>query len=363
MGIADTSESRRGRIVSCGPHIRLMPGSVWLGGDAQMIIDFHVHHYPNRYLDELQVPDCGVTTYRREDGRLVAIWRSGVALTVPEVVPDAAERLRLMDELSIDTQVLSMPAPNVYFQTGQKGLDIAREVNNTFAEFAVKHPGRFLALAVLPMTDVDLALKELDRALDDLDMRGVMLLTNIAGVALDDPKFEPFWQRANERNLLVYIHPGVPGEVGLASDYALALGIMFLADTMLALARLIYSGLLERYPNVRWVFSHLGGTTPMVVDRIEGYYKLFPECNENISQPPSEFLKRLYFDTVSRHRPAIRCAQETFGIDRLVFGSDYPHIPAGPRPFLEALDALEATEEEMAQVLGLRARRLLDGGV
>lgn len=327
-----------------------------------MIIDFHVHHYPSRYLDELQVPGCGVTTYRREDGRLVAVWRRGVALTVPEMVPDARERLRVMDELNIDTQVLSMPAPNVYFLTGQKALDLAQEVNDTFADLTVKHTGRFLALAVLPMTDPDLALKELDRVLDDLDMRGVMLLTNVAGVALDDPKFEAFWQRANERRLLVYIHPGVPGEVGLASDYALALGVMFLADTMLALARLIYSGLLERYPNVRWVFSHLGGTTAMLVDRIEGYYKLFPECNENISQQPSAFLRRLYFDTVTRHRPALRCAQETFGVDRLVFGSDYPHIPAGPKPFLEVLDALDATEAEMAQVLGLRARRLLDGG-
>ena len=327
-----------------------------------MIIDFHVHHYPAKYLDAIQVPGCGVDTYRREDGRLVGTWRGGVALTVPEVIPDANERLRVMDELSIDAQVISMPAPNVYFQTGQKALDLAQEVNDTFADFTVKHPERFLALAVLPMTDVDLALKELDRTLDDLDMRGVMLLTNIAGVALDDPVFEPFWQRANERGLLVYIHPGVPAEVGLASDYALALGVMFLADTMLALSRLIYSGVFERYPKIRWVFSHLGGTTPMLVDRIEGYYKLFPECSENISQPPSEFLKRLYFDTVSRHRPAIRCAQDTFGIDRLVFDSDYPHIPAGPKPFLEALDALDATTEQMDQVLGLRAKRLLDGG-
>ena len=327
-----------------------------------MIIDFHVHHYPARYLDSLQVPGCGVDTYRREDGRLVGIWRGGVALTVPAVIPDAKERLRVMDELSIDTQVISMPAPNVYFLEGQKALDLAMEVNDTFAEFPAKHPGRFLTLAVLPMTDVGLALKELDRALDDLKMRGVMLLSTIAGAPLDDPKFEPFWQRANERRLLVYIHPGVPGEVGLASDYALALGVMFLADTMLALSRLIYSGVFERYPKIRWVFSHLGGTTPYVVDRLEGYYKLFPECSENISQPPSEFLKRLYFDTVSRHRPAIRCAQETYGIDRLVFGSDYPHIPAGPKPFLEALDVLDATPEQMDQVLGLRAQRLLDGG-
>lgn len=326
-----------------------------------MIIDFHVHHYPARYLDQLQAPRCGVESHRRADGRLVARWRGGIALTVPDPVPDAAQRLRIMDELGIDMQVLSMPAPNVYFLTGRKALDLAREVNDSFAEFPDKHPGRFMALAVLPMTDVDLALKELDRALNDLKMRGVMVLTNIAGEALDDPRFEGFWQQADELGLLVYVHSGPPAAVGLDADYALTLAVSFMGDTTLAVSRLIYSGVLQRYPRIRWVFSHLGGTLPLVIHRLDSYYRQFPECSENISQPPSAYLKRLYYDTVSTHRPALRCAQESFGISRLVFGSDYPHIPSGPRPFLDALDALDASEAERAEILGGRARRLLDG--
>ncbi len=326
-----------------------------------MIIDFHVHHYPRKYLESLQVPDCGVHTYRRQDGRLVAEWRGGVALAVPDPVPDAAQRLRIMDELGIDTQVVSIPAPSVYFLSGQQALDLAQEVNDSLAEFPSRYPGRFEALAVLPMTDVDLALKELDRALNDLKMRGVMVLTNIAGEALDDPRFEGFWQRADELGLLVYVHPGPPAAVGLDADYALTLAVSFMGDTTLAVSRLVYSGVLQRYPRIRWVFSHLGGTLPFVIHRLDSYYRQFPENREKISEPPSEFLGRLYYDTVSTHGPALRCAQESFGISRLVFGSDYPHIPSGPRPFLDALDALDASEAERAEILGGRARRLLDG--
>lgn len=326
-----------------------------------MIIDFHVHHYPQKYLDALQVPDCGVHTYRRQDGRLVAEWRGGVALAVPDPVPDAAERLRIMDELGIDTQVISIPAPSVYFLGGQKALDLAQEVNDSLAEFPSRYPGRFEALAVLPMTDVDLALRELDRARNDLGMRGVMLLTNIAGAALDDERFEPFWARADEISLLVYVHPTVPAAAGLASDYALTLAVAFMGDTTLAVSRLTFAGVFQRHPRIRWIFSHLGGSLPFVIHRLDSYYKQFPECSENISQPPSAYLKHLYYDTVSTHRPALRCAQETFGIGQLVFGSDYPHIPSGPQPFLDALNALDASKEERAELLGGRARRLLDG--
>ncbi|MFQ5879075.1 MAG: amidohydrolase family protein [Dehalococcoidia bacterium] len=135
-----------------------------------MIIDFHVHHYPEKYLEALCSPGSAVQTYRRDDGRLVARWLGGIALTVPDPLPDANQRLRLMDELGIDMQVLSVPSPSVYFRSGRQALDLARNVNDALAEFPGRYPHRFQALAALPLTDPDLALLELDRALNVLSM-------------------------------------------------------------------------------------------------------------------------------------------------------------------------------------------------
>lgn len=326
-----------------------------------MTVDFHVHHYPSKYVEALQDKDSDLESYRRRDGRLVASWHGGVAIAVPEPEPDLASRIRLMDELGIEKQVLSISAPSVYFFSGQKGLELAREMNDALAEFVRLAPDRFEAMAALPMTDPDLALSELDRALNDLNMRGTMLLTSVVGTPLDDARFESFWARANELDLLVHIHPTVPEVPGAASDFALTLGVGYMGETSLAMARLAFAGVFERYPRIRWVFSHLGGTLPFIFHRLDSYYRQFPECSEHISQPPTEYLKRVYYDTVSTHQPALRCSAETVGVDRLIFGSDYPHIPGGPCPFLEALDGIVMSKEEREAVVSGHAHSLLSG--
>ncbi|MFQ5879074.1 MAG: amidohydrolase family protein [Dehalococcoidia bacterium] len=188
-----------------------------------------------------------------------------------------------------------------------------------------------------------------------------MILTDIAGIPLDDARFEAFWARANEIGLLVHIHPTVPAVPGHASAFALTLAVAFMGETALAIARLTFAGIFERYPRIRWVFSHLGGTIPFIFHRLDTYYQQFPECREHITQPPSWYVRRVFYDTVSTHRPALRCTQETVGIGQMVFGSDYPHVPGGPRPFLAALDALDMSESQRADLLGGRALRLLNG--
>ncbi len=326
-----------------------------------MVVDFHVHHYPQRYMEALLAPDSGLETYRREDGRPVFRWFGGVTLTVPQPMPEASLRLTLMDELGIDKQVLSIPSPNAYFLTGKRAAALAREVNEELAGFRRDHPGRFESMAMLPLRDPELALEELDRALADLDMVGTMILTHVAGTPLDDPRFDMFWSVANDLRLLVHVHPTGPAAVGLMADFALTIAVGFQADTTLAAARLAFAGVFERYPDIRWVFSHLGGTLPFILPRLDSYYQQFPECRERAPKPPSVYLRKALYDTVSTHVPALRCACDTFGADRLVFGSDYPHVPGGPEPFLRAFEALELPEPERDQVLGSRAERLLDG--
>jgi predicted TIM-barrel fold metal-dependent hydrolase len=339
------------------------PGARAKTGDrttsAELVIDMHVHYYTETYLRAVQEAPT-TETYRRDDGRIVALWRGGVALTVPQPHPGVTERLEMMDELGIGMQVLSVPSPSAQFLRPREAEKLARTVNEELADIVRGHPDRFRALGMVVMQDVDLGLAGIDDCLTGLDMAGIMLLTNIDGMPLDAAAFDPFWEAADDRSMLIYVHPTVPDARHL-SDYALAIGVGFFADTNLALARLAYAGVFERFPRIRWVFSHLGGTLPFMLPRLDNYYRQFPECRERAPALPSKYIERLVFDTASTHRPALRCAVDTFGLDRLVFGTDYPHVPGGAGPYMEALEVTGAVGDERAQLLGGRAARLLEG--
>lgn len=325
-----------------------------------MIIDLHVHYYPDSFVEAITNAP-GLETYRRDDGRIVVLWRGGVALAVPQPHPDVAQRIEMMDELGVDRQVLSVPSPSAYFSEGQDAVRVARDLNDAYAEIVRDRPDRFHALAALPMKNVDDAIAELDRSTDELGLAGTMLLSNIDGELLDSARLEPFWERASERESLVYVHPTLPTVTTGLEDYSLAIALGFFAETNLALARLTFSGVFERHSGIRWVFCHAGGTMPFMLPRLDNYYDQFPQCRENISRPPSEILAGLTYDTATTHVPALKCTCETFGSERLVFGSDYPHIPGGTGPYLDAVNSLELPDGERAEMMGGRALRLLAG--
>lgn len=323
------------------------------------VVDLHVHYYTDDYVSAILSADT-IKTYRRGDGRLVAKWISGVALTVVDPHPGPAERVEMMDELGIETQVLSVPSPNAYFLAPEPAEQLARNVNHQFAEISRGHPGRFESLAMLPLHDVDRSLGVLEYSLHELGQKGAMILSNVNGTPLDDPGFEPFWEAANDMDLLVYVHPTVP-DAPHHDENALAIAVGFFSETTLLVARLAYSGVFERYPRIRWVFSHLGGTLPLVLTRLDSYWRQFEDCRERAPKPPTVYARNLVFDTASKHGPAVQCAIDTLGMDRLVFGSDYPHVPGGTGPYLEALQPFVASSAQRSDVLAGRARRLLSG--
>lgn len=325
------------------------------------MIDLHVHYYSDQYLQAVQNAST-ISTYRRGDGRLVAKWRNGVVLTVVDPHPGPAQRVEMMDEVGLTTQVLSVPSPNAYFLPPPEAENLARTVNGEFAEIVRSYPGRFEALAMVPLLDLDRAFSVLDEALDELDMKGVMILSNIDGLPLDEAQFEPFWKKADEIGLLVYVHPTVP-DAPHHDENALAISVGFFSESTLAISRLAYSGVFARYPRIRWVFSHLGGTLPFMLPRLDSYWRQFEDCRERCPHPPSTYIKNLLFDTASTHRPALVCAADTLGSSRLVFGTDYPHVPGGSVPYLEALAVLQLDDQSYAQLVGGRAESLLAGGI
>jgi predicted TIM-barrel fold metal-dependent hydrolase len=314
------------------------------------LIDVHSHHYPDAYLDACQRPDSGFTHYYRDDGRLIVLQDGAVGLAVPQPLPPPEHRIQLMDEAGVEVQVLSVSAPNVFRFPEALRIPLARDLNDELSDLAAGSGGRLKVFVSLPLPAVDAALEELDRALALPQVVGVVVCSNIDRVNLDDERFSPVWEELSRRRTTVFCHPTVPCCADGLREYAMSLAMGFMAENMFAVGRLAYAGTFDRFPGIRWIFTHLGGTIPFVLPRYDNYYRQFPECREHISRPPSEILRELYYDTCTMHAPALRCAVDTLGAERLLFGSDYPHVPGGIDRFVNVLSSIGLSPEELAMI-------------
>lgn len=302
------------------------------------LVDVHSHHYPDAYLDACRRADSGFDWYLRDDGRLVVLQDGAVALAVPQPLPDRAHRLGMMDEAGIDVQVLSVSAPNVFRLPEPVRVPLTAALNDELADEAAGSHGRLRCFASLPLPDVDAARAEARRALALDGVVGLVVCTTIDRRTLDDPLFTPLWADLDEAGAVVFVHPTTGCCTEGVREFAMSLALDFLAETTNAIGRLVYSGTFERFPGIKWIFSHLGGTTPFLMHRFDNYFGQFPECRANIDRPPSEILRSVHFDTVTTNIPALRCALDTFAPDQLLFGTDYPHVPGGLQVFVDTLD-------------------------
>lgn len=328
-------------------------------GAVNGLVDVHSHHYPDAYLDACLAEGSGFTHYIRDDGRLIVLQDGAVALAAPQPLPPLEHRLKMMDDAGVDIQVLSVSAPNVFRLPAEVRIPLTSELNDEFSRLCAQAGGRLRSWMSLPLPDVDASLAEIDRALALPYSVGIALCTTIDRRTLDDESFEPVWAELSRRKATVFCHPTVACCTDGLRDYALALALDFMAETTNAIGRLVYSGLLERHPGIKWIFTHLGGGAPMLVPRYDNYYRQFPECREKISRPPSEFIASLYFDSCTMHPPALRCAVDSFGASRLLFGSDYPHVPGGIDRFVDVMNSIGLTDDELVQIGRTNAEALI----
>jgi aminocarboxymuconate-semialdehyde decarboxylase len=264
-----------------------------------------------------------------------------------------------MDRVGIDVEVLSLSTPNVYFAPPERQAEVARLVNDAYADLVARHPTRFKGFASIPMDDPDAALRELERALDELRMNGVIVLSNINGRALTDPRYRPFFVECDRRRVCVFIHPMIPANAEPFSEYVLGPIIGFPFDTTLAVARLCYAGVFRELPNIRWILGHLGGAVPYLMERMDNGWRDFAECRVNIDELPSVYLKRLYYDTVSFSAPSLMLTRELVGADHMVMGSDYPHLLGSIDRAVSTIESLEVPSAEKDQILSGTAKAIL----
>jgi aminocarboxymuconate-semialdehyde decarboxylase len=322
------------------------------------VIDFHNHYYPPGYLKALQSGQSQVRVSYDDRGNPLLHYPGDYNIAVPGQ-RDLTIREKMLDDLGIDMQVLTMTTPGTHVETPAAAARLASLVNDEFAEGIAAHPGRFTALATLPLNDPHASVKELERAMRQLGLRGAMLFGNVNGIALADRRYWPLYELADELEAVLYIHPTHPLGVEAMTDFWLMPLVGFLFDTTLAAAKLVFAGLPERFPRIRWALAHLGGAIPYLAERLDRGHRAFKECRQNIQRPPSEYLKKFYFDTVNFDPDALKLAIAFAGADHLLAGSDYAHQIGSPTLMLESIRALEISEEDRARILGGNAARLL----
>lgn len=327
------------------------------------IVDFHNHYYPPEYVEALKRPSSrsSVRVTYDADGNPCVHYPGDYNILVPGH-RDIDYRQRVLDEHGVDTQVLSFTTPGVHVETPALAVEWARMVNDAFARVVRERRGRFTALATLPLNDPAASVIELERAMTGLGMPGAMVFSNVNHVALADERFAPLWKKADELDAVIYIHPTDPAGVEAMLDYWLMPLVGFLMDTTLAAARLVFSGIPDRHPRIRWVLTHMGGAVPYLAERFDRGYRAFEECRRNISRPPSEYLRDFYYDTVNFNRSAVRLALDFAGEDRILAGSDYPHQIGSIPLMLRTIREMDLTEQAKVKIFGGNAARLLKIG-
>ncbi|HYL73314.1 MAG TPA: amidohydrolase family protein [Bryobacteraceae bacterium] len=322
------------------------------------IIDFHNHYYPPAYMDALRSGPSTVKITIDADGNPCLHYPGDYNVAV-QGHRDIDYREQVLIHHGIDTQVITLTTPGTHVETPETAVRLARLVNDAFAEVVRAKKGRFASLATMPLNDPAASVKEFERATRELGFPGAMLFSNINSVALSDQRFWPLYEAANDRDAVLYIHPTSPVGVEAMTEYWLMPLCGFLFDTTLAAAKLVFSGVVERFPRIRWVLCHLGGTIPYLVERLDRGFTAFEDCRANIAKPPSEYLKNFYYDTVNFNPRALELAISFAGVDHILAGSDYPHqIGSIPR-MLESINALSISEAEKTAILGGTAARLL----
>jgi len=323
-------------------------------------VDIHTHHYPEAFFQAIRDAKGSDFSFAQDPtGRTIIRYRGARFFGIQPAMTDIQKRLADMDRVGIDMGVLSLSTPNVFFTEAAGQPAVARMVNDAYAKVVADHPRRFMGFASIPMDAPDEALRELDRALSVLKLHGVVLLSNLRGRALTSPVYRPFFEEANRRKVAILLHPMLPPNPEGMQEYVLGPIVGFPFDTSLAVARMCYDGLFRDFPDIRFVICHAGGAIPWLMERLDNGYRDFAETKAKISELPSTYLKRLHYDTVTFSPYVLRMLRDLVGSERMLMGSDYPHLLGSIDRAVTSIEGLGLPSEEQARILGGNALRIL----
>jgi aminocarboxymuconate-semialdehyde decarboxylase len=318
------------------------------------VVDIHAHLYPKAYLDLL-------ARVVANDG---SPWARAVAFLLDDrIVPnrrmwDVEAHIEDMDQAGVEEEVLSLSCPMSYFSDEKDSVEAARIVNDSLAEICARYPKRFTAFASLPRPHPDASLKELDRAINDLGLHGVGLGANAlhARAHLDDERILPIYPELSDRALTVFLHPAIPPGVEEMYEHEMWVSAGFLMDSTIAVLRLAHKGVFEQNKGMKFVVPHLGTFLLAGIDRVAGRRPAQVEGG----RPVRDYMKELYYDSITANEAFWDCAVSTVGLDRIVFGTDYPFPgPGSAARGIERISALPISDAEKEAIFSGTADRLL----
>ena len=274
---------------------------------------------------------------------------------------DIEQRLKDMATSEVDMQVLSI-TPQTFLYNQDAGLTTASSIvqNDQIARHVKDHPKRFYGLATLPMQAPKAAADELERSIAKLGLKGAQIASNIMGKNLDEPEFEPVWQVANQHAAFLMIHPNNIAGADRLKNYYLANLIGNPLDTTIAAACLVFGGVIERFPNIRFFMVHGGGFTPYQAGRWQHGWHVRPEPQKHLKKPPAETIRTFYWDTILHGKPALEFLVKEFGAAHVLLGSDYPY-DMGTFECARRIKALSIPELDKVTILNGLAQKLFAG--
>lgn len=302
-----------------------------------MRIDVHAHYHPPNTIDLLNP--------------------MGRAANVADAISDLDVRIADMDARGIDIQLVCVPP-----WLGEYELADCKRLNEGIAEAVATYPTRLVGLATVPLHEPEQATAELERCVVDLGFRGAEILTNARGENLHQPKFGIFFAKMQELNVPAFIHPqNVLGGHDRLGDFYMANFVGNPHDTGIAAASLIFGGVLAEFPRSKFVLAHGGGSCPFLVGRWDHGWRSGVATNSTIPNAPSEYLRKLHFDTITHDRLALEYLIDKVGADHVHLGTDYPFVMGDQDP-VGSIMALGRTADEREAVLGGNAAELFGIG-
>jgi len=274
---------------------------------------------------------------------------------------DIARRLKDMDTTGVDIHVLSAsPQTYLYNVEPELAATVAAIQNDQMAKHIAAHPDRFWGIATLPLAQPARAADELKRAMTKLGLRGAMFASNVKGINLDDPMFEPLWATAEELGAFMFIHPNnVAGGDRLKSYYLQNL-IGNPLDTTIAAVSLLFGGVFDRYPKLKVMLAHGGGFTPYQAARWEHGWAVRPEPKKNVPAQPKNVAGKFFYDTILHSKPVLEFLIKHTGVAHVMLGSDYPY-DMGMMDCVAHVRGLSISDTDKDSILGGRAEQLLSG--
>ena len=271
-------------------------------------------------------------------------------------------RIQDMDRMGVDIQAVC-PAPFqfFYFADAGYGAELARDVNHGIAKLVADHPDRFVGLGSVPLQDAELAVRELDYAVKELGLRGVEICTNVNGRNLSDPELglEKFVARCAELGVVIFMHPLGYTQADRLTQHYFNNVIGNPLESTLAVSSLIFDGVMQRYPKLKIVVAHGGGYVAHYWARMDHAWRARPDCRTVIKRPPSSYLEKFYFDTITFDPVMLKHLIDRFGADHVVLGTDYPYDMGEEDPLGLIAQVKRLPKAERDLIVGGNAAKLL----